>query len=205
MMRFFWGAGTVSLASHIALEEAGADYEAVRVDVRGLEQTRPEYLAINPKGRIPALATEHGVLTETVAILAYVAQTHPQAELAPAEPWAFAQAQAFNAYLASTVHVAHAHMRRGYRWADEESSFADMRRRVPGNMADCFRLIEAELFQGPWVLGDPFSVCDGYLFTIAGWLQGDGVDIAQFPRLADHFERMKARPAVGRVLAQVAA
>jgi glutathione S-transferase len=205
MMRFFWGAGTVSLASHIALEEAGADYEAVRVDVRGSEQTRPEYLAINPKGRIPALVTDRGVLTETVAILAYVAQTHPQADLAPAEPWAFAQAQAFNAYLTSTVHVAHAHMRRGYRWADEESSYEDMRRRVPGNMADCFRLIETELFQGPWVLGAGFSICDGYLLTVGQWLAGDNVDIALFPRLADHAERTKARPAVGRVLAQVAA
>jgi glutathione S-transferase len=205
MMKLYYGQGTVALASHIALEEAGAEYEAVRVDVLGGEQTRPEYLAINPKGRLPALVTERGVLTETVAILAFVAQSFPQARLAPSEPWAFAQAQAFNAYLATTVHVAHAHWRRGYRWADEESSFADMRRKVPQTMAACFTLIEEQLFKGPWVLGEQFSVCDGYLFTIADWLERDEVDPRRFPRVHEHRERVRARPTVRKVLAEEAA
>ena len=205
MMTLYYGQGTIALASHIALEEAGADYETVRVDVLGFEQTKPDYLAINPKGRIPALVTDRGVLTETVAILAYVAQTHPQAGLLPTEPWAFAQAQAFNAYLTSTVHVAHAHFRRGYRWADDESSFEDMRRKVPQTMAACFQLIEGELFKGPWVLGDEFSVCDGYLFTLADWLERDGVDPTQFPKVHDHREQMRARPSVRKVLAEQAA
>jgi glutathione S-transferase len=205
MMKLYYGQGTVALASHIALEEAGAEYEAVRVDVLGGEQTRAEYLAINPKGRLPALVTERGVLTETVAILAFVAQSFPQARLAPSEPWAFAQAQAFNAYLATTVHVAHAHWRRGYRWADEESSFADMRRKVPQTMAACFTLIEEQLFKGPWVLGEQFSVCDGYLFTIADWLERDEVDPRRFPRVHEHRERVRARPTVRKVLAEEAA
>jgi glutathione S-transferase len=205
MMKLYYGQGTVALASHIALEEVGAEYEAVRVDVLGGEQTRAEYLAINPKGRLPALVTERGVLTETVAILAFVAQSFPQARLAPSEPWAFAQAQAFNAYLATTVHVAHAHWRRGYRWADEESSFADMRRKVPQTMAACFTLIEEQLFKGPWVLGEQFSVCDGYLFTIADWLERDEVDPRRFPRVHEHRERVRARPTVRKVLAEEAA
>jgi glutathione S-transferase len=205
MIKLFYGQGTIALASHIALEEAGADYEAVRVDVLGGEQTRPDYLAINPKGRIPSLVTDQGVLTETVAILAYVAQRFPEARLAPTDPWRFAQAQSFNAYLASTVHVAHAHWRRGYRWADEESSFADMRRKVPQTMAAGFRLIEDEFLQGPWVLGTDYSICDGYLFTIADWLERDEVDPRQFPKVYDHRERMRARPAVAKALAQEAA
>ena len=205
MMKLYYGQGTIALASHIALEEAGADYEAVRVDVLGGEQTRPDYLAINPKGRLPALVTDQGVLTETVAILAYIAQAYPHARLAPTDPWAFAQAQAFNAYIATTVHVAHAHWRRGYRWADEESSFADMSRKVPQTMAAGFQLIEDVYFKGPWVLGDQFSVCDGYLFTIADWLERDQVDPRQFPKVHDHRERVRARPAVARALAEEAA
>lgn len=205
MLKLFYSPGSCSLASHIALEEAGAAYEAVKVDLRQSEQRKPEYLALNPKGRVPALVTDKGVLTETVAILAYVAQTHPQAELLPTDPWELGQAQAFNSYLASTVHVAHAHRFRGSRWADEESSFEDMRRKVPQTMAEAFALIESEMLRGPWVLGERFSACDGYLFTLADWLEGDGVDLARLPRVHAHRERVRARAAVSKVLAEEAA
>jgi len=205
MIRLFSSPGSCSLASHIALEEAGADYELVRTSTAAGDQRKPEYLAINPKGRVPALVTDRGVLTETVAILAWIAQAYPQAKLAPTDPWAFAQAQAFNSYLASTVHVAHAHRHRGYRWADEESSFDDMRRKVPRTVAECFALIEGELFKGPYVLGDAYTVCDGYLFTLADWLEGDDVDPRQFPRVLEHRERIRERPAVRKVLAEEAA
>lgn len=205
MIRLFYSFGSCSLASHIALEEAGAAYEAVRTNVRAGEQLKPEYLAINPKGRVPALVTGQGVLTETVAILSYIAETHPQANLLPVDPWARHQALSFNAYLASTVHVAHAHRHRGYRWADAQSSFDDMTRKVPQTMAACFQLIEDRFLAGPWVLGDRFSVCDGYLFTIADWLELDGVDPTRFPRVHAHRERVRARPAVRKVLAEEAA
>lgn len=205
MTKLFHSPGSCSLASLIALEEAGADYEVVVTSTAAGDQRKAEYLAINPKGRVPALVTDQGVLTENPAILAWIAQAFPAAKLMPTEPWAFAQAQAFNSYLASTVHVAHAHRHRGYRWADEESSFADMRRKVPETMAACFQLIEDELLRGPWVLGESLSVCDGYLFTVTGWLEGDGVPLARFPRVKAHFERMQARPAVRKVLADQAA
>jgi glutathione S-transferase len=205
MLKLFHSWGSCSLASLIALEEAGADYELCVISTAEGDQRRAEYLAVNPKGRVPALVTERGVLTETPAILAYVAQAHPEADLAPADPWAFAQMQAFNSYLCATVHVAHAHKHRGYRWATEESSFADMRRKVAENEIECFRLIEADYLRGPWVMGEGFTVADGYLFTIAGWLAEDGVELARFPRVLDHFQRMQARPAVSKVLALQAA
>ncbi|WP_374576049.1 glutathione S-transferase family protein [Phenylobacterium sp.] len=205
-MKLFYARGACALASHIALEEAGATYEAVRVDVRGGEQRGPGYLAINPKGRVPALATAQGVITETPAILAYIAQTHPQAGLAPLDdPFAFAELQAFNAYLCSTVHPAHAHRHRGHRWADEEGSLADMRRKAPQVMGECFELIEAQMFKGPWVMGEAYSIADPYLFTICGWLEADEVDIARFPKVAEHAARMAERPAVRKVLAEEAA
>jgi glutathione S-transferase len=201
MLKLFHAAGSCSLASLIALEEAGADYEIVRMSTAAGDQRKPEYLAVNPKGRVPALVTDRGVLTENVAILAYIAQTHPQAKLAPTDPFEFARAQAFNSYLASTVHVAHAHKHRGYRWADTEAAFEDMRRKVPETEAACFQLIEDEMLQGPWVLGEAYSICDGYLFTLADWLEGDGVDIRRFPKVHDHHERTRARSAVRKVLA----
>lgn len=206
MLTLYVSPGSCALASHIALEEAGARFEAVRIDTRAGDQRRPEYLALNPNGRVPALATERGLLTENPAILAYIAQTWPKAKLAPLDdPFAFARVQAFNSYLASTVHVAHAHGPRGYRWANEESSLADMRRKVPETMAAAMQLIEDEMLEGPWVMGEAYSICDPYLFTIAGWLNGDGVDIARFPSIAGHFARMSERPAVQRALAREAA
>ena len=202
MLKLFYALNTCALASHIALEEAGLRHEAVRLDFAGGEQTKPEYLAVNPKGRVPALVTDCGILTETPAILLYIAQVAPQVKLAPLDDaFELARLQAFNSYLCSTVHVAHAHMRRGKRWADDDASIADMRRKVPQNMADCFGLIERELFAGPWVMGAQYTVCDPYLFTIAKWLEGDGVDITRFPKVDDHYRRMSARPAVQRVLA----
>jgi glutathione S-transferase len=202
MLKLFHAWGSCSLASLIALEEAGADYELAVMNTKAWDQRKPDYLAINPKSRVPALVTDRGVLTETPAILAWVAQTWPAASLAPLDdPFAFAQAQAFNSYLCSTVHVAHAHKHRGYRWTDDAQAQAAMTRQVPQNEIACFRLIEDEMFQGPWVLGETYSICDAYLFTLFGWLPGDGVDTAQFPRLAEHGKRVAARPAVRKVLA----
>src|SRR5260221_6993328 len=159
MLKLYYPPGTCALASHIALEEAGAAYAAERVDFKNSQQTSPDYLAINPKGRVPALVTDRGVLTETPAILAFIAQTTPSAKLMPEDPFGFAQAQSFNSYLCSTVHVAHAHKGRGYRWAAEESSFADMKRKVPESMAAAFLFIECDMLKGTWLMGEQYTAC----------------------------------------------
>src|SRR5215470_9717080 len=108
MLTLYYAAHTCSLASHIALEDAGAEYELKRIDFAKAEQQSPGYLEINPKARVPALVTPRGILTETPAMLAFIAQTFPDARLAPLDdPFAFAELQAFNSYLCSTLHVAH--------------------------------------------------------------------------------------------------
>ena len=206
MLTLYYAPGTCARASLIALAESGADYGSVRLDFGQADQCKPDYLAINPKGRVPALTTERGVLTETPAILAFIAQSFPAARLAPLDdPFAFAQMQAFNNYLCSTVHVAHAHGRRSVRWADDPVAHASMRQKVAQNMRECFQLIESSMFQGPWVMGDAYSVADAYLYTISGWLEDDAVDLALLPATQAHRQRMDQRPAVQRALAQEAA
>jgi glutathione S-transferase len=203
MLKLYYAPGTCALASHIALEEAGADYETERLDFKRNEQNSADYLAINPKGRVPSLVTDRGALTETPAILAFIAQCFPQARLAPLDDaYGFAEVQAFNSYLCATVHVAHAHRVRGYRWATEDSSFADMKQMVPKTMGGCFALIERDMLRGPWVMGEQYTICDPYLYTIATWLEGDGVDLATLPRVTDHRNRMAERPAVRTALAE---
>ena len=202
MLKLYYSPGSCALASHIALQEAGAEYTTERVDFKSNQQNSPQYLAINPKGRVPALVTDRGILTETPAMLAFIAQSFPQAKLAPLDnPFAFAQMQSFNSYLCSTVHVAHAHKGRGYRWATDEASFADMKRKVSETVGAGFALIERDMLRGPWVMGETFTICDPYLFTLAGWLEGDGVDVSALPRVIDHRKRMSERPAVRKVLA----
>ena len=200
MLTLYTSSGSCSRASHIALEESGLDFEVRLLDFSKSEQRQPDYLAINPKGRVPALATDQGVLTESPAILAHIAALAPAGLLAPTDPFAFARMQAFNLYLATTIHVAHAHGRRASRWSDDAAAQASMAAKVTQNMRDGFALIEADL-TGDWVMGDAYTVADPYLFTFAGWLETDGVDIAEFPRVQSHFERMQARPAVVRALA----
>jgi glutathione S-transferase len=206
MLKLYYARNSCALASHIALEETGAPYEALRVDFASAEQRGAEYLKINPKGRVPSLLTDRGILTETPAILAFVAQSFPKAKLAPVDdPFAFGRIQAFNSYLCSTVHVAHAHGGRGYRWADDETSFADMKRKVPQTMRECFTLIENGMLEGPWVCGDAYTISDPYLFTISGWLGRNQIDIAEFPKVKAHADAMNRRPAVQRVLEAQAA
>ncbi len=202
MIKLFYASDTCSLASHIALEDAGADYSTARISFASDEQRKPEYLAINPKGRAPALVTDKGVLTETPAILAFIAQSFPQARLAPLEDrFRFAQVQAFNSYLCSTLHVAHAHRMRGNRWADDPAAIAAMQRKVPESVASCYQLIEEKMLGGPWVMGETYTICDPYLFTMAQWLEQDGVDPSRFPKVIDHRRRMSERPTVQKAIA----
>lgn len=202
MIKLYFTPHTCSLASHIALEDAGAAYATERISFSAEQQKSPEYVAINPKARVPAMVTERGVLTETPAMLAFIAQSFPQAKLAPLDdPFAFAEVQAFNSYLCSTVHISHAHRMRGYRWADEPSSFADMQRKVPQSVTAGFELIEHGLLKGPWVMGDTYTICDPYLFTLAQWLEGDGADLTRLPRVLDHRRRMSELPNVRKAIA----
>lgn len=202
MLELYFAVNTCAMAPHIVLEEIGQPYLPRPLNFRAAQQRTAEYLAVNPKGRVPALVTERGVLTETPAILAYLAQRYPGADLAPLDDaFAFARAQAFNSYLCSTVHVAHAHRLRGARWSDDPAAHESMKARAPRNMVDCFELIEEQLLAGPWVLGERYSICDAYLFTVTRWLAAHEVDHRRFPKVAAHTEAMMARPAVRRVVA----
>jgi glutathione S-transferase len=205
MLKLFYSAHTCSLATHIVLEEVGADYSTARIDFAKTQQRSPEYLKINPRGRVPALVTDRGILTETPAMLVYVAQRFPAAGLASIDdPFAFAEMQAFNSYLCSTLHIAHAHRMRGSRWvdADDAASIAAMQRKVPQSVTACFELIEHDMLKGPWVMGERYTICDPYLFTLAQWLEADGVDPKRIPRVIDHRCRVAERAAVRKAIAE---
>ena len=189
MLILYYATNTCSLAAHIALEDAGADYELRRIDFTRTEQQSPEYLKVNSKARVPAMVTPRGILTDTPAMLAFIAQSFPDAALAPLnDVFAFAE-------------LHHAHRMRGYRWAYEASSFADMQRKVPESVSACYDLIETRMLKGPWVMGDNYTIADPYLFTLAQWLEDDGVKPERIPRVIEHRNRVAERPSVKRAIA----
>jgi glutathione S-transferase len=91
---------------------------------------------------------------------------------------------------------------RGYRWADEPASFADMQRKVPKSVGACYDMIETHMLRGPWVMGNAYTIADPYLFTLAQWLEDDGVDPARIPRVIEHRARMSERPNVRKAIAE---
>ena len=203
MLKLYYAPGTCALASHIALEEAGAAYTAERLDFKSNQQNSPEYLKINPKGRVPALVTDRGVLTETPAMLAFIAQSFPQAKLAPLDDaFAFAQVQAFNSYLCSTVHVAHAHKMRGYRWATRRSLVCRHEAHGAEDHGGLLRADRARHAEG--TVGDGRAVHDLrslslYARPLARRRRRRSLDAAEG---VAHRQRMAERPAVKKVLAE---
>jgi glutathione S-transferase len=197
MLRFHYAPNTVSVATAIILEHKGIAHEAVRVDFGSSQQRSYDYLQLNPKGRVPTLETPDGVLTETPAILEYLAP-----DMVPEDPYAAAKMRELMAYLNGTMHPHHAHKMRGTRWASEESSFADMRRMVPIRMAECAAHVETVLPKLPFDAGALAVVSDAYLYVVLTWLKGDGVDIAHYPRLSAFQHRMNTQPAVQAVYAK---
>lgn len=199
MLTLHYAPQTISIAVAITLEEVGLAYDAVAVDFASGAQAKEPYLSVNPKGRVPALVTAAGTLTETGAILEFIAETSGQ--LIPDTPMATARMREVMFYLASTMHVNHAHKMRGHRWADQQSSFDDMTAKVPETMAASCVYLEEMLALDPFVTKD-FSLADPYLFMVLSWVPGDGVDLAAYPKLSAFVDMMKTRPSVQAVIAK---
>lgn len=201
-MRLFYAPNTISIAAAITLHEAQLTYEPVLVDFRQGEQTAPAYLQINPKGRVPTLDIDGGLITETGAILEYIAAIAPKAGLVPSDLVDAAHMCSVMFYLASTMHVNHAHRVRGFRWADNADSHKDMKSKVADNMTENARHIQTHYLRGDYVLGDTLSLADPYLFVVCRWLEGDGVDLSALPAIDAYLARMRSRASVQQAIAQ---
>lgn len=197
MLNLYYSPGACALASHIGFEEAGADYEAVKIDLKAGEQKTPEYLAVNPAGVTPALQTERGVITENAAILAFLAQTFPNANLAPVDDaFAFARFNAFNGWLGSSLHPALGKVLFSRPPLEGEAKAAATKLAL-----DKLTLVETTLLEGPWVFGDTWTASDGYLSVFTRWARQAGIlDKQDYPKLNAHLDLVQSRDAVKRAL-----
>lgn len=202
MLKLYYAKGTIASASAVALFETGLEFDAINVDFAQNEQRGDAFLALNPKGRVPVLVTDHGLLTETGAILDYIADIAPAANLRPTDQFAAAQLRAAMYYFASTAHVNHAHKVRGTRWVTEEASIKDMQAKVPQTMTESAAYIEQNILTGPFILGDQISMADPYLYTVTTWMPGDGVDMSAFPKIQAFIAAMESRPSVQTAMTQ---
>ena len=197
MLKLYYSPGACALASHIALEEAGADYELVKINLGAGEQRTPEFLAINPAGSTPALVTDKGVLTENVVIMGYIAETHRDARLADdVSSFSFSKMQSMNAWLGSSLHPA-----MGKLLFSRPALEAEARDAAAKVVLDKLDVLENHLFVGPWARGENFTVADGYVSVFTRWARQAGLlDPARYANLADHLDRIQSRPAVRKVL-----
>jgi glutathione S-transferase len=195
MLKLYFSKGSSALAAHILLEEVGAVYETEEISIpKGQHQT-PEFLAVNSKGRVPVLDTPDGSLTESPAILEYIAATHPDAGMIPDGAFDQARARSLCAYICATAHVAFAHKQRGIRWADSPQAIEAMAARVPRNLAESAAFLESQLREGPWAMGQSYSFCDPYLFLMGRWLAATEHGLTPYPNLSAHSIAIKNRPA----------
>lgn len=193
MLQLHCAPNTIAVAVIVALNE-GVHWEPVRLDFKSADQTKPDYLALNPKGRVPTLITPEGPLTETGAILEYIGETAVP-KLVPADPLQRARMREVMFYLASTMHVNHAHKLRGARWANEQSSFDDMTAKVPETMAASCAFLEPQI-TGPYLFGPEPTLADCYLYAISTWLEADGVTVSDYPKLVAWRDKMETRASV---------
>jgi glutathione S-transferase len=199
-MKLFYSPGACSLAPHIALEEAGADFEPVLVSLADKQNRSPEFLALNPQGRVPVIVAHGKVLTELHAILLYIYRLYPEANLMPGDPWKFAQASSLMAFLSNNVHIGFAGIWRPERFTGNTSDYPGLEQKAKLNLVEQFDMIESRLPDQGWVGGDHFSLADIDLlpFYRFGWRVG--LPMPQFSRYTRIVDQASQRPAVVRVL-----
>lgn len=203
MLILYYSPGACSIAPHIALEESGLPFEARRVSITEGEHRTAQYVAINPRGRVPALVVDGEAVTEAPALLAYIASLRPERALMPAPGTLdFARCLEVMAFLSSSLHIAYAQYWRPERFLPED--FRDKDAFIAAGHAGIRRLnseVEVRWLRGPWVLGDRFSIADAYLFPFYRWGVRVGLPMAgEHPRWTDWLGRMLERAAVRRVV-----
>jgi len=200
MLKLFYSPGACSLVTHIALEEAGAAFEPVRIMLAEGEQLSPEFLAINPHARVPALAVESGVITENIAILNYVADRFGGEGSVPrGDPFAAAKCNELLGWFASSVHISFAQIWRGGRFTRDESVHPVIAAGGRENLQAQFAEIDAACGES-WLAGPTFTAADSYALTFFRWGKRIEMDMGSFPRWQDLCRRVLERPPVARVL-----
>ena len=200
-VKLYYAPGACSFASHIALEEVGIAYDTQRLDLAAGDQRKPEYLKLNPRGRVPTLVVDGHVLTENVGIMTYLAGGYPKAGLWPRDTWHQGMAVSTMAWLSNTVHTTYGHIVRPARYADDADVQEAIKAKAKANYEDLLKEIDSLLTGKKWAIANQYTVVDGYLLVFYRWANRQKMPVRSFANYTAHAERVLARPAVKKVMA----
>ncbi|MBA2935749.1 glutathione S-transferase N-terminal domain-containing protein [Sphingomonas sp. CGMCC 1.13654] len=190
-----------SMASHVALEEAGATFETQKINIFRGEHLTPEYRAINPRAKVPALRFDDGrVLLESTAILGWVGDNFPEAKLLGDDDLDRARTIATCAWLSSTVHPAFARFVHPERFLEDASGYADLKALGRANFWDYLQEIDKMLAGQPWIMGESFTVADPYALVFYPWGKELGLPVHELENYTTLKDRVIERPAARRAL-----
>jgi len=201
MHKLYWARETGAMAPQILLEEVGADYERVVLDMEKGEEQETEFLAINPCGQIPALELPDGtIITESAAIVLHIADNHPDSGLLP--PLGSAErAQVYRWLFYAVANIYESDLRLYYseRFTTEVSCADSIKCKAREDMDNAFDLLEKALRDGPFLLGEQYSVIDPYLLMLVYWHEQPQVLLARCSKLKRLCDTVRQRPAVERI------
>jgi glutathione S-transferase len=198
-MKLYYSPGACSLADHIVLEWIGRPYEAIKVTRE--DRRKPEFLAINPAGAVPALEHDGWVLTQNAAILNYLADLHPEAGLAgDGSARGRAEVNKWLAFSNSDVHPAFHPIFGSTAYLEDPAAVDRTKDAARAKVRGLYERADAHLQDREWLANDRRSIADPYLYVTYRWACGTGVDLSGLDRLAAFAARMEADPAVQKAL-----
>jgi glutathione S-transferase len=195
-MKLYYAPGACSMAPHIVLREANVAFDLVKADIRAKKlEDGSSYLAINPKGAVPALQLEDGtVLTENAAILQYVGDLAPESGLFP-------RLGHFERYrVLEWLNYVATELHKGFGPLWNPSSPDDVKEATRGLIGKKFDYVQERLGDGPYLLGDTFTLPDAYLFVVLNWTRIHDIDLSRWPGLTAYQQRVAQRPRVAETL-----
>jgi glutathione S-transferase len=200
-VKLYYAPGACSMASHICLEELGLAYETQRLNLANGDQRKPEYLALNPRGRVPTAVVDGKVLTENVGIMSYFGGGYGQGKVWPKDTWHQATLVSTMAWLSNTVHTTYAHLFRPERFAGDAAGQEAVKAKARESYGAYLKEIDGLLAGRKWAVGNHYTVADGYLLVFYRWGNRQGFPVkslANYTRLANE---VMGRPAVAKVMA----
>ena len=200
MLTLYFCPGACSTASHVALEETGAPYVEKPIMLPKSEQKTPEYLKINPRGKVPALDVDGTILTENTAILTYLALKFPEKKLLPMDSFEQARSISTMAWLSNIVHPSYTHYMRPERFAPDAAAQPVVKETGKKTFWTCLQEIDGLLTGKDWMMGKSFSVVDCYALVFYGWGVRAELPVKELANYTALKERMLKRPAVKKVL-----
>ena len=200
-VKLYYAPGACSFASHIALEELGIPYETQKLDLAAGDQRKPEYLKLNPRGRVPTCVVDGNVITENVGIISYFAGGYPDRGIWPKDTWHQALAISTMAWLSNSVHPAYSHIVRAARWADDEAAQESIKAKAKVTYFDYLKEIDGLLSGRKWAIGSHFTAVDGYLLVFYRWGNRQKMPVRELGNYSAHTDRVMARSAVKKVMA----